>query len=393
MKKLMIPALLMALIGCGNPQVKMVAAFKGGEPQLDAESVEAPFTIEGSHLMRVNLLCNGREVPMTLDTGGITMMDVSLADTLGLEVQKLNEQMGVAPVEDIALGGAHVLGLKTSLMNFSQTFKTEKFGLHGLLGSDWLRHFCTTIDYGRGTLTFRQPQKLHRSGKGDHLLKMTVVMPYLPTVPAVVNGDMKLPALVDTGLHYGLVMPMSLLDRLPADQQAKAVPADGWFARWPFPGPTRSVLVRVGEVRIGDIVLRDQPVLFADVPQFLGENIMLLGKYFLDDYITTLDYKHRQVLLSETTAEEESVTYSFGFNVTSEGGVWSVCGLWHGSPAQSAGMALGDELLAVDGTPMSELPLGTLMARMVDPQVKTVTLLLRNADGERTVSLEKKELL
>ncbi|MCD4828043.1 MAG: PDZ domain-containing protein [Candidatus Cloacimonetes bacterium] len=394
MKWILILVFATVMMACGDPRVKMVAQFMGGEPELDGEEVEVPFSIGGSHIINLTARFNDRDIPIVLDTGGMTILDSALADSMKLELVEIpDESVHLAKVDVVALDGASVHGLKAAVMDFSGMFGMSKFGLGGMIGSDWLRHFQTTFDYERGSVMFRQPEKLRAKLPNDHLLDMTIVMPYFPTVETVFNGDVTLKGIIDTGLHYGFVLPMAQLDNMPPEQREKAIDAEGWFAKWPFPGPNRNKLAVVDEIRLGDIVLNNVPVIFADLPSFTGDDRLLIGKYFLDDYITTLDYEHEQVLLREAPGMSQSIVFSVGLNLTHKGDEWKVCGLWQGCPAQRAGIQLDDIVLAINGTPVAELTRHEVDRWLVDPEVKSIELRVRGADGERTMLLEKEELL
>ena len=394
MKWILMLLIMLALLGCKKPSPKMVAMFKGGKPALDQEVVVVPLDVRASHILRFESSWNGTQVPIVMDTGGMTMLDRSLADSLGLDLKDVGqEDVCVARVDDISIGGAHVRGLKAAVMEFRFMFGRDGTGMQGMIGSDWLRHFQSTFDYSAGVLELRAPGKMRAQGEDEHLMKMGLVMPYLPVVDVMVNGNIKMKGMLDTGLHYGFVFPYAMFEKMPEDVQATAVHADGWFTKWPFPGPRRNVMARLPEIRLGDIVFRDVVVIFADLPSFTGEDEILVGKHVLDDYRTTFDYAHKQVLMKDAPGQPQAIEQSFGFNFTLEDGEMKICGLWQGGPAQQAGVRIGDALLSVNGILMHEIDAVELSRWMVDPAVTQMDIEVNTADGQRTVRLQKAALL
>ncbi len=371
--------LLVSMMGCSDVKVKLVEQAKGGEVSpLDGEKL-VPFELNSAHVITLHPEFNGREIPIVLDTGGMTMIGREVADTLNLELHATpQEGVSLAKVESIRLNGVEVRNLKAAVMPFGDTFKISNIKLDGMLGSDFLRFFQVTFDYNRNEITFRNPSKLTKENQGDLLLKMKIIAPYFPTVQTKVNSKMKLNGMIDTGLNHAFVLPYELLEKFP---DARVMKAKGFFAKWPFTEQQRNALALIDEIRIGDKVLKDVPVLFADLPNMLDEGTMLIGKHFLDDYRTTLDYPNRMVLLQETDPIEQSLSFSTGVSIIRRLDKLIVRGVWEGSPADLAGINPEDEILTINGLEATALDNHQIQEWIDDPSVKELKL-TRLVNGE-----------
>ncbi len=385
--------LAVTMMACSDAKIKMFEKFKGGEVKpLDGEKI-VPFEVYSGHVITVDALFNDRAVPVVLDTGGMTMIGNDVADSLSLELHETpQEGVSLAKVEHIRLGDVDVQNLKAAIMPFGKTFKFGNVQILGMVGSDYFRFFQTTFDYEKEEILFRNPAKLVAKNTDDLLLKMKIIPPYFPTVETTINGELKLDGLVDTGLNHAFVMPINQFETMPQSIKDRAINVKGFFAKWPYTDQTRNVLALLDEVRIGDLVLNDVPVIFADLPNMLNEGTLLIGKHFMDDYRTTLDFDNRQVLFEKAKPVEQSIRFSTGINIVISEDVMSVRGLWEGSPADIAGFVPDEEILSINGKGVDELTNRMIREWMDDPAVKSI-LIGHTVNGEPVeVTLEKVDL-
>jgi len=380
---------LLALAACLHSQASKFAMLKGGRTQLE-KSVVVPFSISGSHLIVVDAKLNGITVKMVIDTGGITMIDSSLCTELNLEPEEIgNSGMMLARLDSISLGEVQVLDMKAMVTDFQEKFKMGQYGIRGMIGSDYLRFFLTEIDYNSRQMTFGKVEKLEAQSDKDHLMSMDVILPYLPVVKATVNNTLELKAIVDTGVKYALVIPYKYLEQQDIRGDKNIVESEGMFSSWPFTEKNRNALVKVDQIAFGDLILKDQAVLFADLPNFGNENIMLIGRDFLNDYKTKLNYEYNQIYLHEAPYRQEDIAFSIGVNIMYNGESYEIKGIWKGSPADSLGLKVGDKFSQVNG--QSDISEEELYWQLVDPRVKEIKL-LDEASGN-DITLIKENLL
>lgn len=380
-------------VGCSELKIKMFEKIKGGKGEILTKTEEVNFEIIASHIMTVKANLDGNKIQMVLDTGGLTIIDKKIADSLNFEIEKIpNEDVEFAKVKETSLGDVSVYDLNAVKMDFRETFTAENFQSFGMIGSDFFRFFQTSFDYQEQKIFFSNPKKMKTNSETEHLLKMKIIFPYFPTVKVVLNNNFKIEGMIDTGLNYAFVLPVGWLKNLSEEERSKAIKAKGFFAKWPFTEEPNNHLYLMNEIKIGDIILKNEPVIFAELPPFLEKDILLIGKYFLDKYITTLDYKHKQVLLKDAEPNNISIDYSFGLYVFNQGDEFKIKGIWENSPADKSGILLSDKLISVNGRKCDEITNFELFNLMNNRDRETVELVIEREGKDVSIELQKNDL-
>ncbi|MBN1948942.1 MAG: hypothetical protein JW784_04290 [Candidatus Cloacimonetes bacterium] len=383
--------LLVKLVSCQINPIEMFEKFKGGEPQILTQAVEVPFELEASHIIKIPVAVNGVKLEMVLDTGGITMLDESVCDSLQLEIIEIpNQQAGFTKLTEIVLGETRVFGMKAGVTNFNQTYK---FAQSGMIGSDYLRFFQTEIDYARQMLVFNNPSLMLSESELEHVFQMEIILPYFPTIELVLNDTYPLPGMIDTGLSYGFVLPVSWKEKLADNQEITFLEADGYFARWPWNDNPRNYLSVMPQISMGDIVLENVPVLFAEIPSFLDQDVLLIGKYFLDDFLLRLDFQNRQLKLTETEGPDYDLLYSAGLMISTREENIKITGVWENSPAREAGLKPGHLLKKINDKGFEEISQKEISDILMNREIKSVKITLEEEGEEKEYFLEKRLLI
>ena len=208
----------------------------------------------------------------------------------------------------------------------------------------------------------------------------------------LVNGEHKFPGIIDTGLHYAFVFPISWLENLSESEKENLVESDGYFARWPWTESPQNYFYLMPEIKLGDIVLKDVPVIFGEIPNFLGNSTALIGKYFLENYLTTIDYPNRQVKFTDANQTNYSLRFSAGINVAKKEGKLQITGVWKNSPAFEAGLKPTDELIAVNSKTFDEISEREIADTIMDKtNIKFYLTILRDGK-EEDILLRKRDL-
>lgn len=279
--------------------------------------------------------------------------------------------------------------LKMGVIDFRNMFK---FQHSGMIGSDFLRFYQSEYNYQEQTITFRNSQKLTNRTSKDHLVDIKIIFPYFPTVDVQLNGNKTLPGLIDTGLHYAFIFPISWLDNLSETEKKNLIEADGYFAKWTTPAPPKSYLYKFDKMQFGDIILKDIPVIFAELPVFLQQDVVLIGKYFLENYITILDYPKRQVMFTETYNNNYTLAYSAGIMISKKEDKFDIIGIWKNSPADELGITSDTELLAINGKSYAEISQKDIMEMLMNKRIIKFYLTILLDDQEKEVLLRKRDL-
>jgi len=344
---------ILLMISGESKQIEMFEKFKGGISNKLTDDVILPFGLQRSHVIEIQVVIKDSPFTMIMDTGGMTILEKSINDSLGFETIEIPQQNAtMAIVDEIKLGNASVLGIKVALMEFNDTFKFE---LPGMIGSDCLRFFNVELDYEKQIITLRNTEEMKKENESQHLLNIEMIPPFFPTVNMMVNGEHEFPGLIDTGLHYAFVFPLSWVKNLSENEKKNLVESDGYFVRWPWNESPQNYLYLMPEIKFGDIVLKDVPVIFGDIPVFLNNNTALIGKYFLENYLTTIDYPNRQIKFTDVKMSDFSLRYSAGINIAKKNEKLTITGVWENSPAYNAGILPQDELIAINDKNFSEI--------------------------------------
>jgi hypothetical protein len=392
MRKYILVCLLMLVLSLyGSPSPEDYADFKGGKAGLIEQKIVVPFQITDSiHRIVVSPKFDGNELELIFDTGGQTFLEKSLKDSLGLESFTIPEnQAEFSVINTIDLDGIEVYGMKVGLIEFNDTFK---FDLSGMIGSDFLRFFQLMIDYEKLELTFSQPDQLLKVDEKDHIMDIEIIFPYFPTAAIQIGEDRSIPGLIDTGLHYAFVFPVSWIENLSADERSGLIEADGYFARWPWHEDPQNYLGVLQEIQLGDLVLQDVPVIFSEIPAFLSDSVALIGKFFLENYLTTIDYPNRQVNFREVKEPVYSLTYSSGIMLADKDDKLQITGVWHDSPAYEMGLSPADELVAVTGKRYGNINNKDIFDILMNPAIKEFEITILKDGIEMDLKLLKREL-
>jgi len=198
--------------------------------------------------------------------------------------------------------------------------------------------------------------------------------------------------MVDTGLPYAFAFPISWLENLSESEKENLVESDGYFVRWPWTESPQNYLYLMPEIKLEDIVLKDVPVIFGEIPNFLGNSTALIGKYFLENYLTTIDYPNRQVKFTDANQTNYSLRISAGINIAKKEGKLQITGVWKNSPAFEAGLKPTDELIAVNSKTFDEISEIEITDTIMDKtNIKFYLTVLRDGK-EEDILLRKQDL-
>jgi len=379
-------------------QIEFIEKLRGGIPE-PISSVSYHFNLTRSHVIEVPVKINNCEEELTFvfDTAGNTMIGWELSKKFGLAIDSMvtpMQTMYISRTDSIETCGLTVKDFNLTVMDFKKTFEIGNDELEGMIGPDFIRFYRTTIDYTKNELKFENNDiPLIAHTKHEHLLDMEILMPYHPSVQMQISNYFPIMGRIDTGLHYGIVLPISFVPQLPQEEQDKLIPCFGYFAKWPFVESNENYLYQCPELLVGDMVFNDVGIIFANFP---FNNSALLGKDFLEQFIITLDFPNRKVLMKEVEHSSKDILFSTGINVKKlDDGSFKIVGIWEGSPADKAGIELDDIILEVNGYPTSDITTGELYIMRFATDVKELELIIQKPDKEEALEivLEKEYLI
>lgn len=381
-----------------HAQIEFIEQLRGGVPE-PITKVVCPFNLTRSHIIELPVNINNLDEDLTFvfDTGGNTMIDMELAQQLGLEIDSMQtpgQMIYTSCTKEINCDGLKVKDFNMSVMDFKNTFELVNDALEGMIGPDFIRFFRTTIDYQNNQLVFENNDKsLKAETSEQHLLDMEIMMPYHPSVQMQIGDYFPLLGRIDTGLHYPIVLPIAFIKQLPEEEQNKLIACKGYFAKWPFTETHENYLYKCDEISIGDMVFKDVGVIFAEFP---FNNSALLGKDFLEQFVTTLDFPNRKVLMTETEKSSKDILFSIGINVRKlDDGNFKIVGMWENSPADKAGVEIDDIIFEVNGKNATEISAGEMYKMRFDTNIEELLLKVQKpgSDEIKEILLKKEYLM
>jgi hypothetical protein len=367
-----------------------------------ATSTTMPFELLDNHIY-VDVTLDGKgPYRLACDTGGANVVTPALAAELGLSRQgalqgrgagEKSEDVAITKVRTVEIGDATISNQVFMVLPLGPLDAAEGVPISGLIGYEVFKRFVVRLDYEHSRLTLWLPTAFAYRGTGT-------VVPFrfnghIPQVEGAIDG---IPGAfnIDTGARNSLsiLAPFAEKHGLKARYRAGTEAMIGWGVG----GAARGLLARGGVLRLGTVEVAD-PVMelslqakgaFTD-PYVAGN----VGAGVLKRFNITFDYGNQRLIFERNANDARRDSFDragIWLNQGSEG--FHVVDLVAGGPAAVAGLAVGDTIVAVDGTPARELALPRLRERFrTEAPGTAVKLLLLRAGKQREVTLVLRELV
>jgi hypothetical protein len=337
------------------------------------------------------------------DTGGHNIVTPPVAKQLGLKVEGSLPTTGAGEgvmeggfVNGVQLdvGGATVKNQLLVVFPLDTMSDIEGVPMPGMVGYETFRRFVTRIDYGAGTLTLIDPAKFDPRDAGT-----PVKFVFNGHVPEVMGTFEGLPAKfdIDTGARSELTVtkPFAEQHNLRATHPVGVEAVDGWGVG----GPSTAYVTRGADMTLGDV--RVGPVVASLANQskgaFAGNDYSgNVGGGILKRFVVTFDYNN-QIMYLKPLPKPVADTGTFdraGMWINRSGAGFKVVNLTKGAPAEAAGLQKDDMIVAVDGTPATNIPLFDLRKRLRnDPAGTVVTFKVLRGDTSLSIKVTLRDLI
>jgi hypothetical protein len=353
----------------------------------------------------VNAYVNGHgPLPFILDTGGHAILTADAAKELGITGQGGGVSGGAgeatitqqfAHVRSLRIGEAELTDFPMLIIPYGKDFSDRGPGkppLAGILGLEVFERFAVTIDYAGHTLRLQTPQSFTPRA-GDVAVPL-VFQDDMPLAYATVDGTRGL-----FGIDTGNSGPIYLF--------GDYLRHHGFFPRYDAGaaglstgtgGTVRSSTHRLRDVSLGGLTMHNFVAGF--VVQQQGSfssrtEAGNIGHDVLAQFTVTTDYARGRMYLHREAGAPLPVFSRTGIL----GGVRDaqnhpiVLGVMANSPAADAGLAKGDVVLALDGTPTEGLSLTQMIAASRLPVGTLQHLTVQSGTNRHEVTLTLRELL
>jgi len=289
---------------------------------------------------------------------------------------------------DLMMSRQKLISLNLSPMNIYEGREMD-----GILGYDFLSRFVFEIDYENSRMTFYEPKSFNYTGKGDSL--DIDLYQNSPHIKATVDGKYEGMFTLDTGSRKSL------------DLNAPFVKENGFFKRYPdaiealggagIGGETKSLQTRIKAIQIGNFEIKE-PITglsIADEGAFKAEKTQgNIGGGILKRFKATFDYENRKVFLEKDDYFDQKDEFDkSGLMIIWQDGRFLIQRIYAGSPAEKAKIQEGEELIFVNGDPVTKYSLSQLRDVLSGKDGTKIKLQLKKDDKAREVTFKLKSLI
>ncbi|MFK7905709.1 MAG: aspartyl protease family protein [Chitinophagales bacterium] len=327
--------------------------------------------------VRIN---NSMEMNFILDTGVKTTIftEPLLAEFLSLgSTRKINiiglgegdaiqasvaSNLSISLPEGIEGKGMSIVILPENTISFSSMFGQP---VYGIIGYEIFKHFVIEIDYYNSYIRLYKPNK-YKVKKGTIIpIQIEHTKPYIETTVIAENGTEKTRLLIDTGAsqaislwHEDVGVPLKTIDAFLGQ------------------GLSGNIFGRLGRIKgfqIGEFHFEN---VVAAYPEASSLNMIRdpsewqgnLGAAILKRFSVTFDYSNSRIILRKNANYNKPFTYNIsGIELLVNGPGYKEYEVTHirkGSPAEKAGLMVGDLLLAVNSFKTYNSNIGEIYSRL-----------------------------
>lgn len=293
---------------------------------------------------------------------------------------------------------------RTMLVLDDDYFRFEEFAginVQGILGADFFRRFVVKIDYRKRQITLYDPSKFDPpSPKKYSQIPVEVHRhkPYFNAKVKLQNGlesDLKL--LMDTGASLTLLLHTDTdpnLELPPSVIRASLGMGLG--------GTIEGFMGRVQHFEFGDFVFDNMGTNFQEIIErsdstYLNDRNGILGNQILSRFTVIIDYVRGKVYLSPNKEFKRKFLYDkSGLAVAGSGIDFNTFTIFYvvpGSPADEAGLKVGDEIRTLNKIPTSFLSLSDVVRKFHGKKGKKIKMKIKRGDETIQVFFRLRDLI
>lgn len=262
----------------------------------------------------------------------------------------------------------------------------------GLIGSELFSRYVVRIDYRGRTLTLTDPSAFTYHGNGTIVpIELGGGTPRVEASVDGIDGDFT----VDTGdrMDVTFMEPVIAREHL-LDRYAPRVET---ITGWGIGGAVSGYVARAHDLRIAALDVRDPLLRLPTVAGGFFTSHRLTGSIgtgIVNRFAVTFDYSRKRLIFEDPAGLADRDTYDrSGLWLNQADGGFEVASVAAGSPAATAGLQTGDQIVAVDGMPARNVALADVRARLRGLPGTRVLLTVARAGTRNDVALTLSDLL
>lgn len=306
----------------------------------------------------VDVMVNGKPAKFVVDSGaGLTVLNPDAADRLGIKdgVPIKANGAGAKTVDaklvrfkTISMGGVEVTNDQAVVLELPEILQCD-----GLIGYSFLRHFATTFDYDKQTLTFG-PSGKHQVLADEREMEM-MLDANIPILPGSLDG-IKGWYNIDTGANQALTVHRPFIDANKLEQKypnrRKMIVGKG------VGGFAYGDKATIKSFELGGFEFKSVQSSFAGVEGGIlskNKSIGNVGADVLRKFIMTLDYPAKKAYLRMSPLYKEPLRVDrAGIFADYQSGKFVVVEVAKGSPGEKSGLKVGDVLTSLNGVSVAK---------------------------------------
>ena len=357
-----------------------------------------PLVLEGRQLLVWASIDGHASMPFILDTGGHAILTTQAAATLGLRASGGGESGGSGAgtiatqytrVRSIRVGNAELLDQPMLIIPYPYSFyeRGKRVPLAGIVGLEFFERFATQIDYGDRRITFT-PVGTYKHRGGATGVPFTFERdPDMPMVDAAADGHAGLFG-VDTGNAGNLILfgrfltQTGLLSQYVTGQKLIGQGTGG---------SNTGQLQTLRQFEIGGHSVRSVSATFTQMKSgsfAAWSQAGNLGLSILSRFLPTFDYRTQSLYLDPqrraTLLPKNRAGFAFMKNSPE---AFTVVVVRAGGPAARAGLAQGDQIVAINGRDAANYSWAELVDLVALPKGTNLVLRVRSAGADKDITI------
>ena len=361
-------------------------------------STTVPFQYVNKQI-RVPIKVNGVAETAWLDTGGAFILAQHTAGELQIPVSSGAEATGNGE-STVQAGFTRPDSMEVGDMKMKQpTFEVvgsyDDLYVPAIIGAELLRRFVVSIDFDTHLLTLTEPSAFHYTGSGI-VLPFHIHDEHMPIVDGTVDG---LPGtfIIDTGDAVGMSLYGQFI--IANDLKDKYQPKFSTAAGYGIGGPNYAYVARAKTVTLGGATINN-PVIFlrggktgASADRYVSGAIAMPE---LHQFNLIFDYADEKMIMEPNKSYGDADGFGRTGIMTDPFKLGKVSQIIPDSPAEKAGLQMGDVIQSIDGVKLEvkQEALEKLDNYNFGPVGSSVVIVYKDTHGQtKTVTLVLKDLV
>lgn len=317
-----------------------------------------PFNFDnGLPIIKVNI--GGVAYNFLLDTGAPTVISPELAATLKskkIKKSHVGDSQGnsgkqeFVEIDEIKIGKLHFNDIGAVVVDLKHSFEVKCLKIDGLIGSNQMSNAIWEIDYKKKTikitddfLGFKEPTNASKLSFIEMEAQKT------PLVRVQIDSVKSKLVTFDTGANGAIDLSFAHFENTIKDY--KQIKSYGNSSSGIYGTGKKDTIttVKVPFMKLGTLKLSDQLLTFQDASS------SVIGNGFLKNYKTTINWKTKSIYLLQQDTIQKTKFENLGLSIRYINNKPVVAIIIKDSDAEKSGIQLGDEIVEIDGTSLSEL--------------------------------------